>query len=224
MREYLFRYYHRFHRARYSARWKFSLHPAGSWDWIEVGVRKMKRLLKHPVIVAIIPVILSFILTVLYDMAKNRQLLSTAKNILSFIINCVTSFLQFNIKVWWIVAAMIIIIGILFILFKIGNAKNYKQSNPLWIQYRKDSINGWNWEWKWRRDSFGRYYVDDLHPVCNYCGSPLVYGDDFCDYLKCVRCNRRFQRGIPQIDHIKMLISDNVQRGLFPKSEDQQWN
>ena len=182
----------------------------------------MKRLLKHPVIVAIIPVILSFILTVLYDMVKNRQLLSTAKNILSFIINCVTSFLQFNIEVWWIVVAMVIIIGILFILFKIGNAKNYKQSNPLWIQYQKDSINGWNWEWKWRRDSFGRYYVDDLHPVCNYCGSPLVYGDDFCDYLKCVRCNRRFQHGIPQIDHIKMLISDNVQRGLFPKSEDQQ--
>lgn len=106
----------------------------------------MKRLLKHPVIVAIIPVILSFILTVLYDMVKNRQLLSTAKNILSFIINCVTSFLQFNIKVWWIVVAMVIIIGILFILFKIGNAKNYKQSNPLWIQYQKDSINGWNWE------------------------------------------------------------------------------
>ena len=100
----------------------------------------MKRLLKHPVIVAIIPVILSFILTVLYDMVKNRQLLSTAKNILSFIINCVTSFLQFNIKVWWIVVAMVIIIGILFILFKIGNAKNYKQSNPLWIQYQKDNI------------------------------------------------------------------------------------
>lgn len=185
-------------------------------------MRKMKKLLKHPLIVGIIPVILSFVLPVIYDTLKNSELLSTAKNILFFIKNCVSSFLQFNIKVWWIIVAVVIIIGILFILFNVDDAKNHDKSIPLWTQYKKDSINGWNWEWKWRRDSFGEYHIDDLHPVCSHCGSPLVYGDNFCDYLKCVRCNRRFQRGIPQTDHIKILIIDNVKRGLFPKSEDQQ--
>lgn len=181
----------------------------------------MKRILKHPVIVAIIPVILTFILTVLYDMVKNRQLLSTAKNILFFIINCITSFFQFNIKVWWIIVAVVIIIGILFILVKIGDAKNYNTSTPSWMQYEKDYIKGWNWEWKWRQNSFGQYYVDELHPVCSDCGSPLVYSDDhYC--FECVRCNRMFQQELPETDHVKMLISDNAKRGLFPKSEDQQ--
>lgn len=182
----------------------------------------MKKIFKHPIIVGITPVLLSFILTVFYDMIKNRQLLSTAKSVLSGIKNCISSFLQFNIKVWWIIVVVAIIIGILCFLAKIGKSKNHSNPTPLWMQYQKDKINGWNWEWKWQRDSFGKYYVDDLHPVCDYCGTPLVYSHDYSDCLKCVRCNRRFQQQLPEIDHIKMLIIDNADRGLFPKLGDQQ--
>ena len=77
-------------------------------------------------------------------------------------------------------------------------------------------ILGYKWRWTWEKDVYGKYYVDELQPICSRCETPLVrnfYG--YGAIYKCLRCEEGYSKQLPEFDHVKMLISDNVRRKYF---------
>lgn len=178
----------------------------------------MKKISKSPWTIGIATTLLSFALTVLYDLIKGQQVLSTITSFLFTVRNAILFILNFNIKFWWLLVVFGVFIVLLYILCKFYNNKN--SSTAAWLQYQKDTIMGWEWEWKWNKDYYGKYYVDDLHPVCSHCGTPVVRSHDYSDNLICVRCNRKFRDELPHLDHVKTIIYDNARRNLIPNSED----
>ena len=75
---------------------------------------------------------------------------------------------------------------------------------------------GFRWRWKWDK-YYGKYEITDLHPVCSKCDTPLV--QDYAGYspvYKCLRCGEIAFSDLPDLDDVKMLISDNVRRKYYP--------
>lgn len=79
--------------------------------------------------------------------------------------------MNYELKLWWILLTIVILTFVLWIVIKI---KEFGESGPEFLKYTKDTIQGWNWEWTWRKNYDGKYVVDDLHPVCESCGTPLA--------------------------------------------------
>ena len=109
---------------------------------------------------------------------------------------------------------------VLFLIAKYYDFKNENENSAGFLKYTKDTIQGWSWEWNWQKDWSGKYDVENLHPVCSSCGTPLVRDEDYYGNLKCLRCNRNYNNHFPDLNHVKMMIIDNARRNLFPKSED----
>lgn len=73
----------------------------------------MKKFLKSPWTISIASALLSFLLTVIYDLIKGKQILSTVGSILAVIWNAVVTFLTFNLKVWWVIVGIVVILFVL---------------------------------------------------------------------------------------------------------------
>lgn len=174
----------------------------------------MKKFIKSPLGIALIPTFVGFILTVIYDMLKGKQVLSTVLTIFKMICSGIIKFLNFNLKVWWILIGIAAVVFILWIVFKICSDTYEK---PSFINYTSDTIQGWKWKWHWQKNYYGKYEIEDLHPVCDSCGTALAYKHDYYNDLYCVRCGKTYSGNeLPNENHIKIYIADTVNRGLFP--------
>lgn len=177
----------------------------------------MKKFLKSPWVIALTPTFIGFILTVVYDMLKGKQVLSTIVYILKAIWIGIISFLNLNFKVWWLLVGVAAIVFILWIAVKIYLVIN---EEPTFMKYTKDTIHGWNWEWDWRKNYYGKYEIGNLHPVCDSCGTALTSKHDYQNNLYCVRCGNIYNgMNLPDENHIKLYISDSVNRGLIPEDK-----
>ncbi len=115
---------------------------------------------------------------------------------------------------------MIILFIILYIVFKICDSQDKNEIN--FLSYTEDDVLGFRWEWIWKKNYDGRYDVDNLYPICKICKTPLTRDDDY--HILCLRCNRRYSNKMPYSDDVKMMIKDNVRKGLYPKSNNKKLN
>ena len=72
------------------------------------------------------------------------------------------------------------------------------------------------WKWTWDRRYDGKYDIENLHPVCSKCDTPLTNSDISYGKLKCLRCNEEYWQHLPSEQNIKLMITDNVRRKYFP--------
>lgn len=85
----------------------------------------MKKWAKNPWVLGIgTTVIGGVLLSLLLDWIQGIDWLSTFKNIMRFIFNGVVSFLNFEIKVWWLLIAIAIIVVGLFVVAKISGSQS----------------------------------------------------------------------------------------------------
>ena len=177
----------------------------------------MKKFFKSPWGIALTPTFVGFILTVVYDMLKGKQVLSTLVYILKAVWTGIISFLNFNLKVWWVLVGIAAIVFLLWIIAEIYSVIN---GEPAFTKYTKDTIHGWNWEWYWRKNYYGKYEIENLHPVCDSCGTALTCKHDYQNNLYCVRCGNVYNSmNFPAENDIKLYISDTVNRGLIPEDK-----
>lgn len=84
----------------------------------------MKKWSKNPWVLGIgTTVIGGILLSLLLDWIQGIDWLSTFKNVMRFIFNGIVSFLNFEIKVWWLFIAIAIIVVGLFVVAKISGSQ-----------------------------------------------------------------------------------------------------
>lgn len=180
-------------------------------------MKKGKKVIMNPWTVAIGS---GIILTILTDIIKKEALFSTLNFLITKLWNILMMFLTIELKMWWVLVGIIALICVLLIALKVLSSKQQIKDKPKFIEYTRGRILEYEWKWRWTKYSFGKYKIDDLHPVCPQCETPLV--DDFVGYgvrYKCLRCNYETNRPLPELAHVEMIITDNVRRKYFPDEE-----
>lgn len=109
----------------------------------------MKKFLYNPWTIGIGTTLLAFFLPIVWDLIKGLEILTTTKEILSFLLNIVLAFLNFEIKAWWLLIAVAVLALALYIAAKIADVK--AENQPAFLRYTKDTIQGWCWEWNWQK-------------------------------------------------------------------------
>lgn len=178
----------------------------------------MRKIFKNPWVIGIGTAIFGSLFSFLIDILKGKAVFSTLWGVLLSSWNFILSVLNFRLKVWWVIVGIAVVFAVLCMIAKYNEKKNEfdERSAPQFLCYTKDRIQGWNWEWNWRKNYYDKYEIDELHPVCEDCGSPLVDGANYYSY-ECVRCRKRYTESMPDYRNIKIFIIDSVNRNLFPK-------
>lgn len=182
-------------------------------------MKRTRKWLKTPAGIAVGTTVLAFVLTVCYDLVKTKPVLTTVWAILQGVWRFILSFLNFQLRVWWILLGIAGIILILYVIFRVNNLKHSETNLPPFLHYKEDRIMNWSWEWEWEERYGGNYEIKELHPVCPHCKTPLVHSYERGGIIKCPRCNHCEHSDIPDFDTIKVLIADNIKKRLFPNRE-----
>ena len=177
----------------------------------------MKRFLKSAWTISIgSTVIGGLLLTILLDVVQKISILSTLKSILEFLWKCIISFLNFEIKLWWLLVAVGLLFVVLWIIVKFYDAKG-TPSHSSFLNYTQDFISGYWWEWSWKKNWDGQYEVDGLHPICGKCKTIFLPTHNFYGQLKCPRCHETTRLDSSVEDEVLVLIYDNAKKNNFPK-------
>lgn len=179
---------------------------------------KTKKFLMNPWTVTIGGGLVLSVLSVIYDLIKQERVFSTISIIFTHVRNIVVMILNLNIKVWWLLLGIVVLIFVFWLYIKYLEHTSPKHNEPPFLEYIQDVILGYKWRWTWKKDFYGKYYVDELHPICSRCETPLV--ENFHGHgaiYKCLRCQEGYNKRLPELDNVKMLISDNVRRKYFTR-------
>ena len=175
----------------------------------------MKKFLKSPWTIGIGTTVFGgVLLTFVLDLIQGVDWLSTLKTVIHFIVKCITSFLNFNIKVWWLLIAIAAIIGILWIIVKCNDRKE-QDKEPQFLEYTQDHLLGYSWEWTYEKLWDGKYSISNLHPVCTTCRTPLKQGGSWGLDMICLRCKKSKQWNSAKLDEARLLIEDNIKKKYF---------
>ena len=171
----------------------------------------MKRFLKSPWIISIASTLLGFILTVVYDLIKEQQILTTVGNIFSTLWNWIIDVLTFKLKVWWVLLGIASLLTFLFIMYKISELK--EPTRPEYTNYTQDHFRTWKWSWKWEWNNYEKEWnIVRLQAHCPKCNTPMTPGL-YEDYYQCPRCH--YQSVYDNHDksyEVKVVIIDNISR------------
>lgn len=179
-------------------------------------MKKPKHFWNNPWTVSVGSGLIVLIITLLIDLVTAEQLFSTIGNVLSFIWKAVISFLNIELKLWWVLVGIAILFLILILWSKLIESSSAKQIEPEFIKYTKDTILQYRWNWVWEKDLYGKYKIENLHPICRECETPLTITYSGYGRLKCLRCGEVYTDELPEEENVKMLIADNVRRKYFP--------
>lgn len=171
---------------------------------------KFTKWIKTPLGIGVVTASLSFMLTLGYDMLRNKPVLSTIESVVVAIWQFLLSCLNFELRVWWVLVGIIILFAILWIVAKISDANS--ENEPKFLRYSSDSFDDWCWEWWWEKNYYGEYDIKGLHPVCPLCKTPLVAANDFHSGVICPRCKHRPNDLHTNEQSILTLIRDNAKR------------
>ena len=122
-----------------------------------------------------------------------------------------TSFLNFEIKVWWLLIAIAIIVVGLFVVAKISGSQS-NNIHPTFLQYTKDYMLGYSWEWTYSKMYDRKYTISNLHPVCTKCGMRLKQGGLYGTEMECLRCNTTQNWEDSVAYDAQLLIEDNIRK------------
>lgn len=180
-------------------------------------MKKEKSFWTNPWTVTIGGGLVVLLITVIVDAITAEKIFNTLKALLSFVWNIVISFLNFRLKVWWILCGIAVIVFVLYILIRVNDAKPQNIEKPKFLEYTEDHILGLSWRWNWEKMYDGKYRIENLEAVCSNCGTPLVY--EHLDCYKCLRCQNEYCIGWVEPQNVQMLIEDNVRRRYFSKDD-----
>jgi len=175
-------------------------------------MKKAAKWLKSPWGVSIGTALFSFLLTVGYDVLKEKPILSTIVSIIDAVRLFIIRLMNYQLRVWWVLLGLLFVVIILYIITKAFSVKDSNSQVPSFMNYTTDNISGWDWSWDWEKGYDGKYGVVNLHPVCPKCSTPLIQERDYSSTAKCLRCDFTENRSVPNFEHITMLIYDNVKR------------
>ena len=171
----------------------------------------MKKFLKSPWTISIGSTLLGSLLTVLYDALKGKHVFSTIKAIFTTLYNWIVIFLNFRIKVWWILLALVALAVGYLILFH--NKREQSDERPAFLDYTSDRFSKWKWSWEWRFNTLEKkWQVNDLRPLCPKCDTPMLT-DRFESFFKCPRC--KYSSGYEKVEksyEVEAVIIDNINR------------
>ena len=172
----------------------------------------MKRFLKNPWTLGIGTTVIGGIaLSFILDLVKGVDWLSTLKAVANFIFNAVVSFLNFELKVWWILIAVAMIILALVFVAKYYDEKA-KNEALSFLSYTKDSVLGYSWEWEYSKGYDGKFSITNLRPVCSQCGMALKQCGMYGQQMECLRCNKTYVWNNSMQNDALMLIDDNIKK------------
>jgi len=172
----------------------------------------MKKFIKNPWVLGIgTTVIGGIILSFVLDWIKGVDWLSTLKAVVKFIVDSIIAFLNFELKVWWVLVAIALIVVALIIIAKSLDAK--EKSIPIpFLSYTKDFVLGYNWEWEYSKTYDRKYTISNLHPVCSKCGMLLKQSGMYGQEMKCLRCNTTKKWEDHYLTDAQLLIEDNIKK------------
>jgi hypothetical protein len=177
-----------------------------------------KGWIKSPWTISIGTAVFSFLLTVIYDYSKSKPVFSTIFQILNKLLKFILLVLNFNIKVWWLLIGIIIVIAIIYLIISI---KSNETNKPDFYYYRDGKLKFWRWSWEWKFNyAKNAWCISNLTAHCPKCDTPLV--DNLSGYgisVECPRCDFRARDSQCEEPHkIEMLILDNVERKRSSKT------
>jgi len=181
---------------------------------MEQRVIHIKKWLKSSWGISIGTAIFSFLLTLGYDVLKDKPVFSTIWMILKAIGKFFVAFLNFELKVWWIIVGIIIIIGIIYALYKGYDKK--EETKPAFLKYKNDYFKHWRWSWEWKWSDYkNAWCVSNLTAHCPKCDTAMVDHSSYYDGIRfaCPRCNfTAFDNECDQIGNVERVIIDNLNR------------
>lgn len=160
----------------------------------------------------ILTTVLGISVTFILDVSKAAPHATTIKNVARIVSDIIIRILNYELKVWWLLASMAILAVVSYILIRSAN----KDARKLfYLYYTSDEIAGWKWEWRWQKQPDGGYELRDLMPICPKCDTPLVTSSTTeSESYVCPRCNYDAGPDIPNYTTVIILIYDNVKRRI----------
>lgn len=171
----------------------------------------MKKFFKSPWTISISTALISFLLSVIYDLTKGNQIFSTIGRFFLTIRDVVVAFLCLNIKLWWIIIGICSVLIILNLVSKMtANKDTFK---PDFKSYTKDYFKNWKWSWNWKFSNYHKnWIVSDLVPHCPKCDTPML-SDKYEDIFQCPRCKFQSQyKDHEKSYEVEAVIIDNLNR------------
>ncbi len=177
-------------------------------------MKKAKKFFMNPWTITLGSGLFVLLITIAIDLITAEKIFSTIVTVLSSALDGILAFLNFKLKVWWVITGIAALVFALYLWSKYLDSKKIEQNDPAFLEYTKDYILNYNWKWRWEKNLYGKYEIENLHPICSECETPLTRANGY-GQLHCLRCNMTFQQALPDDNEVKMLISDNANRGLF---------
>lgn len=152
--------------------------------------------------------------SVVWDGVKGIPILST----LNYFFDGVIWFLNIDLKVWWILVSIIVLVIIFFAFVHYSSKEEPKSSLPF-LSYKKDKIKGIDWQWHWGLSN-GKWDIKDLTSVCPYDKTPLYITRDYSyqNHGECPRCSTKVIYKDDDLNKAKMIILDNAQKLIDSRS------
>lgn len=172
----------------------------------------MKKFWKNPWTISIGTAIFAFLLTILRDLLQEKQIFSTIGSILSSVWRAVLLFLNFNLKVWWVLIGIAVIIAILWLIATLDE-KNSENNKPGFTSYTEDHFRTWKWSWEWEFSTYmKKWHIVNLTAHCPKCDTPMQH-DRFEDVFQCPRCRYTAEYdGHETKSQVEAVIIDNLNR------------
>ena len=161
--------------------------------------------------IALFGAIIGIVLTAIYDLVKEKPILSSLWNIFKWIWK---NIFEFTVSIWQILA-------VLLLFYLIKKLKPKKETDiPPFLKYVTDEFDEITWKWKWKWNPLTQQWnVQDLIPLCNKCGTSTLLNEEYADkYATCPRCEN-FMNKLKSTDKIEAIIIDNIDRKLYLNKE-----
>ena len=171
----------------------------------------MKKFLKSPYTITILGgLIVLIIWSLISDYMSGDKLLTMFSAMLTSVYGVIISFLNFNIKVWWLLLGLtcIVVVSLMF-----ASRKPQAETEPEFKKYTQDYFRTWKWSWNWTFSDYkGGWHISNLKAHCPKCDTPMQH-DRFEDVFQCPRC--RFQSQYDNHEkscEVEAVIIDNLDR------------
>lgn len=177
----------------------------------------MKKFLKSPYTITILGgLIVLIIWSLISDYMSGDKLLTMFSTILTSVYGVIIAFLNFNIKVWWLLLG---ITGIVVVLI-IAGRKPQEETEPEFKKYTQDRFRTWKWSWNWTFSNYKRgWHVSNLRAHCPKCDTPMQH-DQYEGVFQCPRCCFQSQYDNHEKSHeVEAVIIDNLDRKKAKEGE-----
>jgi hypothetical protein len=167
---------------------------------------------RSPWTISIVTAIFSLLLTMGYDYFKDIPILTTISSFFKWICGFVLTSLNYEIKIYWLLLAIVVICFVLYIMVKFNKEDT---SKPHFFGYNEDSFKNWRWTWEWKfnhsRNAWGIYNLKAHCPKCDTTmnDNSTIMGLNFI----CPRCDYNAYDSICEDPYkVESIIIDNVDR------------